>query len=193
MSRRIKALGPPTARSKSYLREYAEHGYGMSITDFNSKHGYGKVAHKRWCSDIDGFREKFEALKFSHENRRNAIGPEPKVLPPSHTENLTIWQQNFLESWRRGKKKLDACAKAGVAWKEVRHSLDIDDDFRQAFNDTREELLIGLEDELMVKGYEGISGAIDKLIRMNEGKVKDAEELDPDWWEDMTGIAESLA
>ena len=192
MSRRIKAMGPPTERSKSFLRDYAEHGFGMSMTQFNKKHGYGSVCHKRWSSDIDGFREKFEELQRGHKNRTKVLGPEPRVLPASHTENLTVWQQNFLESWRRGKKRLGAAAKAKVSWAEVEHSLTVDEDFRKAYEQTEKELIIGIRDELMANAYEGKINAITKLLASPEATQNNQDDLEKDWWMDMDGVAESL-
>jgi len=191
MSRRIKAMGPLTARSKSFLTEFAEHGYGMSQEKFNKTHGYGAVCHKRWSSDLMGFREKFEDIKAAHQKRSKAVGPEATVLPASHFEKLPIWQQNFLESWRRSRKRLEAAKKAKVAWKEVKHALDTDEAFLEAYNDTLEELMVGLDDELMVKAYEGQLGAA-KEVKQKHKKVDDEDVLEANWWEDMSGIAESL-
>jgi len=191
MSRRIKAMGPPTEKSKRYLVEYAEHGFGYPVTSFNKKFGYGNSQHRRWSSDIMGFRDKFESLKYAHENREKATGPMPCVLPASHTESLTIWQQNFLESWRRTKKKLDACVKAKVSWSEVKKSLDMDEAFRVAYVNTEEELMVGLRDELMAGGYGGNIGAIAKLLSTREA-TENKEEDDKDWWKDAGDVAEAF-
>ena len=193
MSRRIKAQGPPTARSKSYLRDYAEHGYGYtSMVRFNTEHGYGKVCHKRWSVDISGFRDKFEELKFQHSKRKDILGPAPKILPPSHTEELEIWQQNFLESWRRTHKKLEAAALAKVSWAEVKHSLEVSEPFKRAYDVTYNELLVGIQDELMVKAYEGGIGAIDKLMKIDKDESLVDGIMEANWWEDTEGVAESL-
>ncbi len=98
----------------------------------------GRIARNRYLSDIMTFREKFETIKFAHAKRVEVLGPQPKTLPASHTEKLTVWQQNFLESWRRTKKRLEACVKAKVSWSEVKHSIETDEDFRRAFKDTEE-------------------------------------------------------
>jgi len=189
MTRRIKAQGPATAKSKTYLIEYAEHGYGMPISKFNKIHGYGQAAHRRWSVDIVDFREKFEALKFGHEQRAQALGPSAVALPPSHTEELNTWQQNFLEAWRRTKSELSAASTAKVSWSEVRHSLETDEAFAKAYEATKEELLQGVRDAMMVGAYEGKVGHAQKVLAENE--VKNNEDGGAlDWWNDPGNVAE---
>ena len=163
----------------------------MAVTKFNEVHGYGKVCHKRWSTDIMGFREKFETIKYGHEQRVAVLGPQPVTLPPSHIENLNVWQQNFLESWRRTKKRLEAATKAKVSWAEVEHSLEVDDEFRKAYQATEKELIIGIKDELMVGAYEGKINAITKLLSTNE-VTENRQEVEKDWWTEPGNVAESF-
>lgn len=181
-----------SARAEQFLNEFAEHGFGVSRTWFLSKYGYGSTSIKRWKKESEEFTRRFKKIEEAHKARAKAVPGQAvshRALEASHTQGLEIWQQNFLESWRRTKRKLSACAKAKVNLETMEESLRDDVDFYKAYKATEREIMVGLQDELMVKAYEGSSVHIAKVFSNNAEETKVVEDKDVEWWKDTISVS----
>ena len=187
---KVLPLRAPTKGSERYLLEWAEFGFGYEVqAEFNKKHGFGVLAHKTYCCDIAGFRKRFYEIRDRHEERKTLEGRKMGPLPAGHTQELSVWQQNFLESYRRTSRALGAAEKAGVSWAEVKECLETQENFQHAYQQVDAELIQGLRDQLMVEAKAGKIPALSRLLKTTQLKSGDEEE--GNWWEDETLVADA--